>query len=58
VLRAKEHAPIPYPSVVFTFGLAVGSIKEFGGALIILLNHFAKGQNPNYNTMNLLYKKT
>jgi len=25
---------IPYLSIVFTFGLAVESIKEFGGALI------------------------
>jgi hypothetical protein len=34
MLQAKEHTPIPYPSVVFTFGLEVESIKEFGGALI------------------------
>jgi hypothetical protein len=30
VLRAKECALTPYPSVVFTFGLAIESIKEFG----------------------------
>jgi hypothetical protein len=34
VLRAKEHTPIPYLFVVFTFGFEVESIKEFGGALI------------------------
>jgi hypothetical protein len=31
VLRAKERAPIFSPSVVFTFGLEVKSIKESGG---------------------------
>jgi hypothetical protein len=32
MLRAREHAPVPSPSVVFTFGLTVKSIKELGGA--------------------------
>jgi hypothetical protein len=32
VLQAKEHAPTPFPSIVFTFGFAVESIKELGGA--------------------------
>jgi hypothetical protein len=32
VLRTRERTPTPYPFVVFTFGLAVESIKEFGGA--------------------------
>jgi hypothetical protein len=32
VLRTKERTPTSYPSVVFTFGLAIESIKEFGGA--------------------------
>jgi len=32
VLGAKERAPILYPSIVFTFRLAVQSTKEFGGA--------------------------
>jgi hypothetical protein len=27
-----EHTPTPSPSVVFTFGLTVESINEFGGA--------------------------
>jgi hypothetical protein len=31
VLRAREHTPTPYPFVVFTFKLAIESIKEFGG---------------------------
>jgi hypothetical protein len=32
MLRAREHAPIPSPSVVFIFGLTVESIKELRGA--------------------------
>jgi len=39
VLRAREHAPIPSPFVVFTFGLIVESIKELGGASRV---HFKK----------------
>jgi hypothetical protein len=31
MLQTKEHAPTPYPSVVFTFGLVVEIIKEFKG---------------------------
>jgi hypothetical protein len=30
VLQARERIPTPYPSIVFTFRLAVESIKEFG----------------------------
>jgi hypothetical protein len=32
VLRARECALTPSPSIIFTFGLAVESIKELGGA--------------------------
>jgi len=32
VLRIRERTPIPSPFVVFTFGLAIESIKELGGA--------------------------
>jgi hypothetical protein len=32
VLWVRECTPTPYPSVVFTFGLEVESIKEFGNA--------------------------
>ncbi len=32
MLRAKERAPTPSPSVVFNFGLATKSIKKLGGA--------------------------
>jgi hypothetical protein len=35
VLRAKERTPTPYPFIVFTFGLTIESIKEFGGALVV-----------------------
>jgi hypothetical protein len=31
-MQTKERAPIPSPSDVFTFGLAVESIKELEGA--------------------------
>jgi len=30
VLRAREHAPTPSPSAVFTFGLAVNPSKSLG----------------------------
>jgi hypothetical protein len=32
VLQTKEHALTPFPFVVFTFRLAIESIKELGGA--------------------------
>jgi len=32
MLRTKRRTPIHYPSIVFIFGFAVESIKEFGGA--------------------------
>jgi hypothetical protein len=32
VLRTTERAPTPSPSNVFTFGLAIKSVKELGGA--------------------------
>jgi hypothetical protein len=38
VLQIKDHTPTSYPSVVFTFGLTIGSIKEFGGVLGGVLN--------------------
>jgi hypothetical protein len=31
VLWAREHTPTPYPFIIFTFGLTVESIKNFGG---------------------------
>jgi len=31
VLRVRECTPIPYPFVVFTFGLIIEYVKEFGG---------------------------
>jgi hypothetical protein len=30
VLQAKEHAPTPSPSIVFTFGLAVSPLRRLG----------------------------
>jgi len=37
MLQAKECAPTPYPSIVFTFGFVVEFIKELGGESILLL---------------------
>ncbi len=33
VLQAKEQAPTPFPSVVFTFGLTIESTKKLGGCV-------------------------
>jgi hypothetical protein len=45
VLRAKERAPTPSPSIVFTFGLAVKSIKELGGASTSIKVHMLSIDN-------------
>jgi hypothetical protein len=39
VLRVRERARIPSPSIVFTFGLIVESIKELGGVSILHSKH-------------------
>jgi len=41
VLQAKKCAPIIYPSIVFTFGFTIESIKKFRGASIMVqdINH-------------------
>jgi hypothetical protein len=44
MLRAKECTPIFFPSFVFTFGLVVESIKEFGGASQLIMESHNK--NP------------
>jgi hypothetical protein len=46
MLRIKERAPTPSPSVVFTFGLTVESIEELGGV------SYVKCQNTKF-----IYKK-
>jgi hypothetical protein len=38
-MRAKERAPTPSASVVFTLKLAVESIKELGGASKVMVKH-------------------
>jgi hypothetical protein len=35
VLQVRERAPTPSPSIVFTFGFIIESIKELGGASLI-----------------------
>jgi hypothetical protein len=47
VLQANEHAPNLFPSVVFTFGLVVGSIKELGGASL-MLNKLKEMRGPTF----------
>ncbi len=42
-LQAKEHGPIPSPSIVFTFGLIIESIKELDGASLCIYK--CKSQN-------------
>jgi hypothetical protein len=45
VLQARECAPTPYPSIIFTFRLAIESIEAFGGAspsMCISLKHKMK----------------
>jgi hypothetical protein len=44
MLQARERTPTPSPSNVFTFGLAIESIKELGGASLWLLlpAHFSR----------------
>jgi len=37
VLQARECTPTPSPSIVFTFGLVVESIKEFENVSIVAL---------------------
>jgi hypothetical protein len=48
VLQAKKHAPIPSPSIVFTFGHAIESIKELGGASESLAMIYVIKKNPHY----------
>jgi hypothetical protein len=50
VLRAKKRAPTPYPSIIFTFRIAIESTKEFAGASIPLAHHARYKLNPNYAT--------
>jgi hypothetical protein len=42
VLRTKEHAPIPSPSALITFGLAVEFLKELEGASKAINNDIYK----------------
>jgi hypothetical protein len=37
MLRAMERGPTHFPSDVFTFEFVVESIKEYEGALVVLL---------------------
>jgi len=37
MLQVREHTSTPFPSIVFTFGFAIESIKEFGSASMVYL---------------------
>jgi hypothetical protein len=43
MLQAREHAPTLCPSAIFTFGLALESIKEFGGVSKMMWSFFGNG---------------
>jgi hypothetical protein len=66
MLGARERAPTPSPSVVVTFGLAIESIKEVGGASSKWLNQIQKNgikRNVNkkkgfkYHCLDISYAK-
>jgi hypothetical protein len=42
VLQAKERAPTPSPFVAFIFRFTVESIKELGGASLIIFKYCIK----------------
>jgi hypothetical protein len=47
-MNQTKRAPILFLSVVLTFGLAVESIKEFGGAS--RMDYHSKGQSKQWKT--------
>jgi len=53
MLQARERTLILFPSIVFTFGLVVEFIKEFGGAALArpktkkIIMHISKAHLPN-----------
>ncbi len=49
VLRAKERVLTPYPFTVFTFGLIIESIQEFGGIIENLLMRAITLFRPHLN---------
>jgi hypothetical protein len=51
VLRTKECTPTHFPSVVFTFGLAVESIKEFRGASLMIFGLLSTNIDQNLYLM-------
>jgi hypothetical protein len=57
VLQIKECAPILSPSIVFTFGLTIESIKELGGASCKLGDIFIIGCYPYSNTLKINGKR-
>jgi hypothetical protein len=42
MLQAKECTPTSYPFVIFTFGLAIESIKELGGVSHVVTKGYKK----------------
>jgi hypothetical protein len=54
VLRTRECTLTPCPSINFTFKLAVKSIKEFGGASIVMFGYGKKLVHCNAHQMKKL----
>jgi hypothetical protein len=61
VLRARECAPIPSPSAVFTFGLVMSPSRSLGGASFLVLHLWAFVGEPLENfartCITTFYKK-
>jgi len=51
MLRARKRTSTPYPSIVFTLGFVVESIKEFGGASIVASNENGHKSNKNLDVI-------
>jgi hypothetical protein len=51
VLRDKERTPTLYPSIVFTFGLVVESIKEFWGVSLYIFITFAVTSSIDFGVL-------
>jgi hypothetical protein len=59
VLWIRVHTPTIYPFAIFTFGLVIESIKEFGGALNahLLSNHVLLQYKYEQNGLKNTYQR-
>jgi len=58
VLRARERASTPFPSIVFTFGLAIKSIKELEGVLMFVTEKKMKNVDSKKMSKLKFFKKS